>query len=152
MGWVLKLLHKILFLSTLTMGNHGWKERLNTRLIAVCMYRLVIISIKRSETAQKSTLEIQDKIQSEIFLSDGQKFLFFRLNFVSDCICLRLNLSWTEFCLRLNFVLDYILQLYFVCNLLISKLVKFSAKFHLANDWICFVQHKLLYLQSHLQS
>ena len=29
---------------------------------------------------------------------------------------------WTEFCLGLNFVSDYIPQLYFVCNLLISLL------------------------------
>ena len=40
--------------------------------IAVCTYRLVMISIERSETAQKSTLEIRDnsvrdKIQSENF-------------------------------------------------------------------------------------
>ena len=60
------------------------------------MYRLVMISIERSETAQKSTLEIRDKfslrqnavrdkIQSENFFPDGQK---------------------TEFCLGLNFVLD----------------------------------------------
>ena len=54
--------------------------------IAVCMYRLVMISIERSETAQKSTLEIrdkfsprqnavQDKIQSEnFFLTVGNKF------------------------------------------------------------------------------
>ena len=30
-------------------------------IVAVCTYRLVMISIERSETAQKSTLEIQDK-------------------------------------------------------------------------------------------
>ena len=32
-----------------------------TKFIAVCTYCLVMISIERSETAQKSALEIQDK-------------------------------------------------------------------------------------------
>ena len=82
-------------------------------LVAVCMYCLVMIRIERSETAQKSALEIQDKfsprqnavwdkIQSENFFPMVGKIFF------SDCICL-----------RLNFVSDYIPQLYFVCNLLI---------------------------------
>ena len=39
---------------------------------------------------------------------------FLRLNFVSDWI-----LSWTGFCLGMDFVWDYISQLYFVCNHLI---------------------------------
>ena len=32
--------------------------------LAVCTYRLVMISIKRSETALKSALKIQDKFSS----------------------------------------------------------------------------------------
>ena len=108
-------------------------QRHTTRLlwvIAVCVYRLVMISIERSETGQKSTLEIrdkfslrqnavQDKFQSENFFLMVGIFFFFRLNFVSDCIFFGLNLSQTEFCLRLNFVSHYIPQLYFVCNHLI---------------------------------
>ena len=35
--------------------------KLHVLLIAVCTNRLVMISIERSETAQKSALEIQDK-------------------------------------------------------------------------------------------
>ena len=35
-------------------------------LVAVCIYRLVMISIDLSETTQKSTLEIRDKIYSKI--------------------------------------------------------------------------------------
>ena len=50
--------------------------RCKFQFIAVCIYRLVMISIERSETAQKSTLEIQDKMQSENFFPDGQKFFF----------------------------------------------------------------------------
>ena len=52
---------------------------------------------------------VQDKIQSENFFLMVRIF-FFKLNVVSDCICL-----------GLNFVSDYIPQLYFVCNLLIFK-------------------------------
>ena len=106
------------------------------RIIAVCTYRLVMISIERSETAQKSALEIQgkfsprqnavwDKIQSEtkfslrIFFLMVRKKNFFRPNLVSDWICLRLNFVSDWICLKLNFVLDYVPQLYFVCNLLI---------------------------------
>ena len=33
----------------------------------ICIYRLVMISIERSKTAQKSTLEIQDKFSLRIF-------------------------------------------------------------------------------------
>ena len=41
-------------------------------MIAVCAYHLVVISIEMSETAQKSTLEIQDKIQFKNFFPNGQ--------------------------------------------------------------------------------
>ena len=64
-------------------------------------------SIKGSETAQKSALQIQDKfssrqnavqdkIQCENFFSDDQNF-FFQTEF-----CLGLYLSQTELCLGLN--------------------------------------------------
>ena len=57
-------------------------------IIAVCTYRLVMISIERSETAQKSALEIQDKfsprqnavqnkINFENVFPNGQKNIFF---------------------------------------------------------------------------
>ena len=89
-----------------------------------------MVGIERSETAQKSTLEIQDKMQSEtkfnprIFFSDGQKFFFqtefcLRLYLSQTEFCLGLNLSQTRLCLGLNFVSDYIPQLYLVSNLLI---------------------------------
>ena len=56
--------------------------------VAVCTYCLVMISIERSETAQKSALEIQDKfslrqnavqdkIQSKNFFSNGWEKIFF---------------------------------------------------------------------------
>ena len=64
------------------------------------MYRLVMISIERSETAQKSALEIRDKIQSENFFPTVGIFFFWTE------FCLRLYLSQTEFCLGLNFVSD----------------------------------------------
>ena len=69
-----------------------------------------MISIERSETAQRSALKIRGKF------SLRQNSVF------------RLNLSWTEFCLGLNlawteFVSDYIPQLYSTCNLLIDKLL-----------------------------
>ena len=76
-------------------------------IIAVCTYRLVMISIERSETAQKSTLEIRDKfslrqnavwdkIQSKNFFLTVGKFFFLdwilsQTVFVSDFICLGLN-------------------------------------------------------------
>ena len=73
-------------------------------------FGIVMISIERSETSQKSTLEIRDKMQSKtklilriFFPMVGENF-FFGLNFVSD----------------------YILQLYFVCNLLIACVFKYS--------------------------
>ena len=62
----------------------------NYYIIAVCTYRLVMISIERSETAQKSALEIQDKMQSKmkfslrIFFQWSETKKFFGLNFVSD--------------------------------------------------------------------
>ena len=122
-----------------------------------CMffYRLVMISIDLSETTQKSTLEIRDKIQSKIksenFFSKKKKKKLLEKNFVRKRIL--------GFFLGLNFVSDYIPQLYFVCNHLIllislnkldrssnsigyfSKLAKFRANCHLANDWTCF-EHK----------
>ena len=84
-------------------------------VIAVSIYRLVMISINRSETAQKSALEIwdkfslrqnavRDKVQSEnLFLMVGKIFLL-------DWI-----LSWTVLVLdsilsRTEFVLDWILS------------------------------------------
>ena len=91
-----------------------------------------MISIERSETAQKSTLEtrdkfsprqnaVQDKIQSENFFQTVRKFLLWTEFY------LRLYLSWNEFCLGLNFVLDYIPQLYFVCNILIIYIPSLSS-------------------------
>ena len=56
-------------------------------------------------------MQSETKFSPRIF-SNGQKFFFFRLNFVLDCIYF-----------GLNFVSDYIPQLYFVCNLLISKVI-----------------------------
>ena len=67
---------------------------IRNKIIAVCTYRSVMISIERSETAQKSTLEIldlfslrqnavPDKIQSKNFSPIDQKN-FFGLNFVLD--------------------------------------------------------------------
>ena len=82
--------------------------------IAVCTYRLMMISIERSEADQRSTLEIWDKFsprQNAVWDKIQSERNFFELNFVSDCICL-----------RLNFVSDYIPQLYFICNLLILAL------------------------------
>ena len=66
-----------------------------------------MMSIGRSETAQRSTLEIQDKfsprqnavqdkIQSENF------FLTVRKKIFQTEFCLRLYLSWTEFFLGLH--------------------------------------------------
>ena len=101
-------------------------------LIAVCIYGLVMISTERSETAQKSTLEIwdkfslrqnavQDKIQSENFFPTVRKKFFFGLNFVLDCICLWLNFVLDWICLRLNFVSDCIcLRLNFVLDWILS--------------------------------
>ena len=48
-------------------------------VIAVCIYRLVMIGNDLSETAKKSVLEIRDKIQSETKSEN-----FFRQNFFSD--------------------------------------------------------------------
>ena len=70
------------------------QQRWEMVFIAVCVYRLVMISIERSEKAQKSALEIrdkfsprqnavQDKIQSEtkfspriLFAMVGKHFFF----------------------------------------------------------------------------
>ena len=65
---------------------------LDPTVIAVFTYRLVMISIDLSETVKKKC--------TENFV--GKKIL----DFVSDEFFLGLNLSQTEFCLRLNFVLD----------------------------------------------
>ena len=57
-------------------------------IIAVCTYCLVMISIERSETAQKSALEIREKMQSKtkcslrLFFDGQKKKFFFGLNFV----------------------------------------------------------------------
>ena len=58
----------------------------------------------------------KSETKSENFFSDKTIFLIEKeiLRF-----CLLLNLSVTEFCLGLNFVSDYMPQLYFVCNHLI---------------------------------
>ena len=77
--------------------------------IEVRIYRLVMISIDLSEKAQKSTLEIQDKIQSEIKSE----------NFFPDKTIFLTKKKFLRFCLGLNFVSDYIPQLYFVCTHLI---------------------------------
>ena len=83
-------------------------------VIAVCICRLVKIAIDLSETAQKSALQIRDKVQSETKSE----------NFLSDNFFFEEKHSWilsqTEFCLGLTFVLDYIPQLYFICNHLIN--------------------------------
>ena len=81
-----------------------------------------MVSIKRSETAQRSTLEIRDKFS---LIQNAVEDKIQSKNFFPTEFCLRLYLSQTEFCLRLNlprteFVSDYITQLYFVCNLLIA--------------------------------
>ena len=66
--------------------------------IEVRIYRLVMISIDLSEKAQKNTLEIQEKIQSEIksenFFPDKIIFLT-KKKFLGFCL-------GTEFCLRLH--------------------------------------------------
>ena len=86
----------------------------------VCTYRLVMISIDLSKTTfdKKSTLEIQDKIQSN---TKSEKF-FFQQNFflIKNLFPTKKKkkkkkkkswiLSWIEF------VSDYIPQLYFACN------------------------------------
>ena len=72
-----------------------------------------MIRIERSETAQKSALEIWDKFSPR--QNSVQEFFFWWLEFfffqTEFCLglylsqtefCLRLYLSWTEFCLRLN--------------------------------------------------
>ena len=69
-------------------------------LIAVCTFRLVMISIERSETAPKKCTGnprqnvVQDKIQSENFFFDGWKKSFF----------------WTEFCLGLHTAVVFRIQ------------------------------------------
>ena len=83
------------------------------------LYCLVMISINLSETAYfvhwKSETMFETNYFLTIFFSNKNFFLnfFLRLNFVLDWI-----LSQTEFVL--DFVSDYIPQLYFVCNHLIQ--------------------------------
>ena len=65
--------------------------------IAVCTYRLVMISIERSKTAQKSALEILDKFsprQNAVWDKIQPESFFFRWPE-------HFFLSRTEFCLRL---------------------------------------------------
>ena len=83
------------------------------------MYPLVMISINLSETTQKkSALEIRDKIQSETksknFFSDKIFFLIKILGF-----CHGLNLSWTEFCLRLHTAVVFRMQSFNFCNVIV---------------------------------
>ena len=94
------------------------------------MYRLVMISIERSETAQKSALEIRDKfslrqnavhdkIQSENFFPMVGK-IFFWTEF-----CLEVYLSWTEFCLGLHTAVVFRMQsfnLFFFQHDAVSKI------------------------------
>ena len=87
------------------------------------MYRLVMISINLSETAHFA--HWKSKTTSETNFSD---------NF-SDYIFLR-------FFLGLNFVSDYILQLYFVCNHLIIYVISKSLSLnkiyiHYRNKIVC---------------
>ena len=101
------------------MTTHGGQS-----MIVVCLYHLVMIRIERSETAQKSTLEIgdnsvQDKMQSKTKFSLRIFFRWSEFFFFWTKFYLSLYLSQTEFCLGLNFVSDYIPELYFVCNLYI---------------------------------
>ena len=68
-------------------------------IIAVCIYRLVMRSIDLSETAHFAHWKSGTTSKTIFFLT---KKIFF-----------------SDFFLRLNFVSDYIPQLYFVCNHLI---------------------------------
>ena len=103
----------------------------------MCIYRL-LISIDLSETAQKRGTgnmrqnSVRDNIRE--FFSDKIFFpiIFFLTIFflnqkkkkiVRKKISLNFLLSEKAFYLRLNFVSDYIPQLYFVCNDLISSVV-----------------------------
>ena len=79
-------------------------------LIAACIYRLVMISINLSETAH--FVHWKSETTSET--------IFFLTNFFLNKKYFSWILSRTGFCLRLNFVSDfvsdYIPQLCFVCN------------------------------------
>ena len=68
-----------------------------TGLIAVCMYHLVMISIVLSETAHFVHWKSERTSETIFFLTKN---------------------------LVLNFVLDYILQLYFACNHLICLIIQ----------------------------
>ena len=73
--------------------------------IAVCISRLVMISIDLSETTQKSTIEIRDKIQSETI---SENFFFSNKNFFATKNPNFIRKKFSDFCLGLNFVSDYI--------------------------------------------
>ena len=63
-------------------------------MTAVCLYRLVMISIERSETTQSSALEIRDKFSSK------QNAVRNKIQSASFSRWLD-KLFWTEFCLGL---------------------------------------------------
>ena len=81
-----------------------------------------MISIDLSETAQKKCTgnprqclrqkSVRDKIENFFSSKIFSDKIFFQ---TKNCQ----SLSWTEFCLELDFFSDYIPQLYFVCNHLI---------------------------------
>ena len=79
-----------------------------------------MISIESSETAHFEHWK-SDTI-SKTFFFFWTKFFFLTKMFSQqklfflDIFCLGLDFFGTEFCLRLDFVSDYIPQLYFVCN------------------------------------
>ena len=86
-------------------------------IIAVCINRLVMVSIDLSETAHFVTGYLRQHLRQIFFLtifffltkffSNKNLFLrfFLRLNFVSDWI-----LSWTEFCLGLHTTVVFRMQ------------------------------------------
>ena len=80
----------------------------NTFYCGMFIYRLVMISIDLSETTHFVHWKSETTSKTILF---GQ--FFFQQKFFCQIF------SQTEFCLELNFVLDYIPQLYFVCNHLI---------------------------------
>ena len=80
-------------------------------IIAVCIYRLVMISIDLSEITHFEHCQSETKSETIFFLTK----IFFS------------NKIFLGFFLGLNFVSDYILQLYFVCNNLIKYLVNKNA-------------------------
>ena len=81
---------------------------LDNCITAVCIHRLVMVSIDLSETTQPKT-------KSETILFSDKIFFLTK------------KMSLTGYCLVLNFVSDlvsnYIPQLYFVCNHLMFEIV-----------------------------